>query len=221
MKNIRNDQKLAGKSELRMGLDVDGVLADFLHPFLACVAKRLNIPRIPCGTVRNFGFKNHSVITEEVAEECLQTVARDPGFWRDLPSLVSKKEWSFLDLLNKEERLWFITNRLPNDSIDIEEITARWLERHGISKPVVHIVSDEKGSLAWALKITHFVDDRHENCLDVLMKSHASVYMPSTPYNQSFHHPRIQRIQNLSDLISELDSGASKPDGFQLPPEIE
>jgi uncharacterized HAD superfamily protein len=187
-----------------VGLDIDGVVADFLNPFLRFAEKRIGNGPIPAETITDLSFKRHPVLTEKIVEECMVTVSYDPHFWHRLSPLLSPPEWEALDALSRKERLVFITHRYERETYDIHQVTSDWLRRHGISKPVVHFTQDSKAKLVEGLRVNLFVDDRQENCQEVAERTEATVVMPHRLYNQSFAHPRVKRILSFSELFAYL-----------------
>ena len=185
-------------------MDIDGVVADFLNPFLRFVEKRTGNGAIPAETITDFSFKGHPVLTEKMVEECMVAISYDPDFWHDLSSLLSPSEWEALEGLSRKRELVFITHRYERETYDINQVTSEWLRRHGISRPVVHFTQDSKANLVEKLRVKLFVDDRQENCQDVAEKTQAAVFMPHRLYNQSFIHPRVKRIMHFNELLGYL-----------------
>jgi uncharacterized HAD superfamily protein len=187
-----------------VGLDVDGVVADFLDPFLRFVAKKTGCEPIAAETITDLSFKGHPVITEEALEASLAALSHERDFWPRLAPLLAPSEWEALESLSRKGRLVFITHRHPHDTYDIHQVTSDWLRKHGIAKPVIHFTQEYKSALVESLGVELFVDDRHENCLDVAEKTQAAVFMPHRLYNQSFIHPRVKRIRNFNELLGYL-----------------
>ena len=187
-----------------LGMDIDGVVADFLPSFLRVVEQRLGNGPIAVETITDFNFKQHPVLTEAIVEECMTAVSYDADFWHRLSPLLAPSEWEALEGLSRRGQLVFITHRYVRENYDIKQITCEWLSKHGISKPVVHCTQDYKSTLVESLGVKLFVDDRHENCQDVAEKTEATVVMPVRPYNQSFTHPRVKRIKNFNELLGYL-----------------
>ncbi len=187
-----------------VGLDIDGVVADFLSPFLRLVEKKTGNGPIPAESITDFNFKDHPFLSEKIVDECMVAVSHDPGFWQSLSPLLSTQQWQELDRLAGKEQLVFITHRYERENYDIHEVTCDWLKRHGIGKPVVYCTQESKSKLVDHLGVSLFVDDRHENCQEVAEKTRAMVMMPHRHYNQSFVHPKVKRIQDLNELFSYL-----------------
>ncbi|MEK7334108.1 MAG: hypothetical protein AAB222_02150 [Candidatus Binatota bacterium] len=185
-----------------LGLDIDGVVADFLSPFLRVVEKKIGNGPIPPETITDFNFKDHPYLTEEAVWKCMEAVSYDPDFWQRLSPLLSAEQWQELDNLSRKEQLVFITHRYERETYDIHEVTCDWLKRHGVGKPVVYFTQESKAKLVDHLGVSLFVDDRHENCRDVAENTRAIVMMPHRHYNQSFDHPKVKRIWNFNELFS-------------------
>lgn len=96
------------------------------------------------------------------------------GFWETLheiePGVVAR-----LAALSTERR-WeviFLTKR-PETSGAIAQVqTQRWLQAHGFPLPSVFVVHGSRGRVAESLGLDFVVDDRPENCLDVIVDSKA------------------------------------------------
>ncbi len=189
---------------MNVGLDIDGVVADFLSPFLLLLEKRIDNGPISEETITDFRFKDHPLVTEEVVADCMQTVSYDSSFWQNLSSLITPKDWQKLENLSRRRQLVFVTHRYVRDTYDIHGITCDWLKMHGIREPVVHFTNELKAELVQNLGVHLFVDDRFENCQDVAENTQAVVLMPHRPYNRSFIHPRVKKIQNFSELFTHL-----------------
>ncbi len=189
---------------MNVGLDIDGVVADFLSPFLLLLEKRIDNGPISEETITDFRFKDHPLVTEEVVSDCMQTVSYDSSFWQNLSSLITPRDWQKLENLSRRRQLVFVTHRYVRDTYDIHGITCDWLKMHGIREPVVHFTNELKAELVQNLEIRLFMDDRHENCQDVAENTQAVVLMPHRPYNRSFIHPRVKKIQNFSELFTHL-----------------
>ncbi len=187
-----------------VGMDIDGVVADFLSPFLRCLSKRIGGEPIAAEMITDLSFKGHAAVTEEIVEECLMAVSQDRDFWHQITPLLAPSEWEALDDLSRRDELVFITHRYQRETYDINQVTCDWLRKHGVSKPVVHFTQQYKSEVVERLGVKLFVDDRQENCLDVAEKTQATVIMPHRHYNQSFIHPRVKRIRNFNELLGYL-----------------
>ena len=116
-------------------MDIDGVVADFLSPFLRVVEKKIGNGPIPPETITDFNFKDHPYLTEEAVWKCMEEVSYDPDFWQRLSPLLSAEQWQELDNLSRKEQLVFITHRYERETYDIHEVTCDWLKRYGVGSP--------------------------------------------------------------------------------------
>ncbi len=195
-----------------VGLDIDGVVADFLSPFLLRLERRLGRGPIPAASLRSVRLSAHPALTEEAVNECADAVRRDPEFWDGLDSLLSADQWQRLERLSRCGQLSFITHRTGHESWDIHAVTSEWFRRHGITDPDIYLVENEKSAVVEKLGVVLFVDDNYENCQDVAERTHARVLMPHHPYNRSFSHPGVTRIRHFNEVFRQIkrcpDSGA-------------
>ena len=178
-----------------VGLDIDGVLADFITPFLHLLAERTGTGPIDPVSVIDPNFIAHPFLTPTMIFDCMEAASYDAEFWRALTPLLTPKQWRELDRVSRTHQTVFITHRWVRDTYDINRVTCDWLQCHGVSNPVVYFSE---------LGIGLFVDDRHENCHDVASETEAVVFMPHRPYNQAFDHPKVRRIQQLEELFEYL-----------------
>jgi uncharacterized HAD superfamily protein len=193
-----------------VGLDIDGVVADFIPAFVRFLEERVGQGAIGLDSITDLNFSNHPLLSEQMVVECIQTVSADPKFWQGLAPLPTTSQWKLLDDLSRQNRLIFVTHRYERESYSIHQVTCDWLKQHGVSQPVVHFTQTYKSELIGKLNIELFVDDHCENCRDVAEKTQARVFMPNRTYNQSFEHPRVQRIQDLDELFAYLERGPAK-----------
>jgi uncharacterized HAD superfamily protein len=188
-----------------IALDIDGVVADFLSPFLRLLETRAGNGPIPADTIRGFTFQDHPFLTDEIVWKCMEEVSYDSEFWGSLSSLISPEDWFRLNELSQCGKLAFVTHRFVRDTYSIHDVSTEWLCRHGISRPVVYFTQEPKGKLIQDLGAKLFVDDRYENCQEVAENTRALVFMPHRPYNQDSNHPRVQRFWHFDELYPHFE----------------
>jgi 5'(3')-deoxyribonucleotidase len=188
---------------MKVALDIDGVLADFISPFVQILEARSGAA-VDIESVTDPNFANYPYLSRELIRECIMEVSDDPRFWRGLAPLPAAAEWEALDLLSREDRLVFVTHRYEREHYSIHDVTCEWLREHGVTEPVVYFTQNAKSALVDQLGVKLFVDDRHENCRDVAENTAAIVLMPHRTYNRSFEHPRVTRITDLNSLLGYL-----------------
>ena len=59
----------------------------------------------------------------------------------------------------------------------VQRQSQRWLDRHGFPHPSVYVVHSSRGRIADALQLDVVVDDRPDNCLDVVLESKAGAVL--------------------------------------------
>lgn len=175
---------------LRLGFDLDGVLAD-LNAALVREALRL-FPGIdlqkaaeastdPAGPAGGDADAEPGEIvpptlalTRRQERQLWDEVRRIENFWETL----DETEPGIIRRLHETARarrweVMFLTSR-PRTAGDIVQLQSqRWLERHGFDYPSLFVVSTSRGRIAAALELDVVVDDRPENCLDIAIDSKA------------------------------------------------
>jgi len=187
---------------LHVGIDVDGIVADFNTAFMDLFVKltgedRFGTPR-PDITCWNYSTEQFGY-TKEQDRTVWQAIIRGDSFWRDLPPYKGTLE--FLTTLSAMGvRVTFITSRVGQNVVGQ---TRDWLTANGYPYPEV-IISSNKGDTCRRIGVTHYLDDKNENCTDVAGRG-VSTWMLAHPYNQEQPGvPRITALGEFLDVIADL-----------------
>jgi hypothetical protein len=96
------------------------------------------------------------------------------NFWQDLQE-IEAGSLARLHALATERRweIIFLTKRPSTAGATAQVQSQKWLESKGFPLPSVFVVQGNRGRIAQALGLDIVVDDRPENCLDVVTDSRA------------------------------------------------
>jgi len=147
---------------LRIAFDLDGVLAD-MDGELARQSEALSGSAATAGEP---GSREQHRLWQHVRSlenfwETLDEV--EPGSVSRLGKAATERRWEVI----------FLTKRPPTAGDTAQLQTQRWLESKGFTKPSVFVVQGSRGRIAAALDLDVVVDDRLENCMDVVVDSRA------------------------------------------------
>jgi hypothetical protein len=163
---------------LRIAFDMDGVLAD-MESELARVARMLfgAAEATPSSKTQpiddstppvalNLSERQQQRLWEQVRSIenfwcCLNEL--EPGIVRRLAMLATERRWEVI----------FLTRRPESAGMTAQVQTQEWLEAKGFPLPSVYVVQGSRGKIAAALALDVVIDDRIENCLDVVVDSKA------------------------------------------------
>ena len=87
----------------------------------------------------------------------------EPGMIQRIAAMAADRRWEII----------FLTKRPESAGATAQVQTQRWLESKGFRLPSVFVVRGSRGRIASALGLDVVVDDRPENCLDVVVDSKA------------------------------------------------
>jgi hypothetical protein len=177
---------------LRLAFDLDGVLADMegelvrqadtlfgtslprplaaadpladkaVEPAPAADAAAAALPVVSLPmTARQTRRLWHHVETIENFWESLEEI--ESGAIARLAAIAAERRWEII----------FLTKRPESAGLPAQVQTQRWLESKGFPLPSVYVVRGSRGRIAAALHLDFIVDDRPENCRDVVVDSRA------------------------------------------------
>lgn len=190
-------------NNLIIGLDVDGCLADFNVAYKNLIVTRTGRDGFGIGwtpddiRVWNYPQEQYGYSNVEIRGVWTEIKA-SPTFWNRLAPYDDVLD--FLRIVRGlSKNIYFITNRAGETA---KFQTESWLKRFsGIDIPTV-LISEAKGSCCSALKITHYIDDKTENCSDVSYRSSAKCYMLVRPWNQPL--AGVSRINSLNEFLGVI-----------------
>lgn len=187
---------------LRVGFDIDGVLAEFRGAFEA-------IARGPGATARadpeQAGAES---LSEREIKRAWEIVRRTPNWWTTLPPC---EPGQIARLYGLSRRLkWevvFMTRRPETVGEAVQFQTQWWIEQQGFYLPTVLTVPGSRGDLANALRLDMVVDDQLHNCVDVVGASQAKAILIQRPPGDEVvrQHALNRGIGVVSSLHEALD----------------
>ena len=184
---------------MRIAFDLDGVLADLHTPFVSAAHKlfpELDIAAMrpadvgaspPDAEADAAGEPNDAPTVPALVKKPISRRQNDT-IWRHLCSVdnfwegLSEIEPGSIARLAAlaEERRWeviFVTSRPRTNGRTVQRQSQRWLQRLGFPMPSVFVVRGSRGRIAAALDLSVVVDDRPDNCLDVVLESTAGAIL--------------------------------------------
>jgi 5' nucleotidase, deoxy (Pyrimidine), cytosolic type C protein (NT5C) len=169
---------------LRIGFDMDGVVADFATAFQDI-------------ETRLFGHRNGQAPDQPEDEEqrpdrqlsetrrrrdqVWDEIRKTPDFWMTLRPLgnESVRRIHSLMLAHRWE-VFFITQRPSTAGDTVQRQTQRWLVEHGFDLPSVLPIAGSRGTAAASFRLDYHVDDTVQHCLDVIADSSAKAILVSS-----------------------------------------
>jgi FMN phosphatase YigB (HAD superfamily) len=203
---------------LRIGCDMDGVLADFATAYRE-VEIRLFGPEAharagnpedepddsdpeepsPVETARKGRRRRDAVWAAIKATPNFWTTLQpiDPGAVRRLHALMLQHRWE----------VFFITQRPATEGDTVQRQTQRWLIEQGFDMPSVLVIPGSRGAAAGALSLHYHVDDSPTNCVDIKSESKARpILIVADDDPTSIASARRLGIGTVSGIMAALDT---------------
>jgi uncharacterized HAD superfamily protein len=196
---------------VRIGFDIDGVLADFNTSFIALVKEVTGKDLFGPGYwPTTWDYPQSVGYTNEECSLAWNRIKTGGAFWRNLAPLSDTRvlrQWYFeADPVPLQREIgyhefYFITSRMGKN---VKLQTEEWLDEQMEVAGNTVLISSEKGALCKALKLDFYVDDRAENIKDVETTSPSTqAYLINQPWNQ--HMSTKIRINELSEFLKAID----------------
>jgi len=133
----------------------------------------------------------------------------EPGVLRRLAALAVERRWEII----------FLTKRPETVGATAQVQTQRWLQSKGFLLPSVFVVQGSRGRIAAALGLDIVVDDRADNCLDVVVDSKARAILvwrdagqlPAAA--QRLGVGAVKSVADCLDILIQVDSARREEHG--------
>lgn len=144
---------------IRVGFDIDGVLADFRTAFRAAARQCLRLP----------DANGEPELSRRDIERIWAFVARTENWWMAVePYEPAELEQLYQSARAGQWEVVFVTKRPPSAGECVQVQTQLWLRQYGYPLASVVTVPGSRGDLANALRLDVVVDDQFVNCAEVI-----------------------------------------------------
>ena len=177
-----DDRKNHIRSSPNIGLDVDGVLADFTGQYIIKYGNSGNDKNNKNNMhIDSWGF-------DPKLNERLKELSNDKDFWMSITPLISPKDIPF-------EPCCYITSRLCPI-----EWTVEWLHKYGFpNADRAYSATNSKVDIAKEYGVEWFIDDRYENYIQ-LNNAGICCYLFDSPHNKRYNVAGHKRIKSFYDI---------------------
>jgi len=195
--------------EIKVGFDVDGVLADFHYGFSQILHTKFGTLIICQPQAKVWDFPQLQFgLTNEQTEAAWEDLKATPNWWEGLQPTWEFRECNGTKLANVLSQFpsYFVTSRVSSKTgRSVQNQTHRWLRDHAISHPNVIVVSNpsHKKEVVKALGITHFIEDKLETAIELAPVCNS--YILDCKYNRDGDAAEgVRRVQSIDQYLQDI-----------------
>ena len=190
---------------LRIGIDVDGVVADFRSAFhdaaLRCLKR--DVPD-------QEDFESAGPLSPDDIRRVWDYIARTQNWWMEVPPYEPEqiaRLYSAVRAMGWE--VFFMTKRPPSAGDSVQFQTQWWIERFGFYLPAVLTVPGSRGEVANGLRLDIVIDDQIMNCIEVISAAPAKALLmlraADAVAREHASNRGIGVVSSLSEAITVLE----------------
>jgi len=134
----------------------------------------------------------------------------EPGVIERLAAVAAERRWEII----------FLTKRPQSAGETAQVQSQRWLQSKGFPLPSVFVVQGSRGRIAAALGIDVVIDDRPENCLDVVVDSKARAILVWRDDEKNLPAAArrlgigvVKTVEECLDILIQIDTSAREHPG--------
>jgi hypothetical protein len=191
---------------LRIGFDLDGVVADFRTAFLDAAGKLLGHDAIrrPSAPLPDF-----DAVSPANAKRVWRVITETPNWWLELAPYEPAQIARLYQLTRRYRwEVSFLTSRIPTAGDSVQFQSQTWLEAYGFYMPAVVTVPGSRGEIANALRLDIIVDDQFLNCLEVVGASQTKAILLLQTGDPDLEQQATERgvgvVHRLEEVIEVL-----------------
>ena len=188
---------------LRIGIDIDGVLADFRTAFrttaVRCLRREVDDTQEPEGP-----------LSPEDVRRVWDHIGRTSNWWMDVPAYEPDqiaRLYSSARAANWE--IFFMTKRPPSAGDSVQFQTQWWIERFGFYLPAVMTVPGSRGDVANGLRLDMIIDDQLINCVEVISTAPTKAVLLQRTADQAVRQQASNRgigvVSSLSEALTVVE----------------
>ena len=190
---------------LRIGIDIDGVLADFRTAFRATAVRCLR---------RDIAESEDDDVSGPLSPEDVRRVwdyiGKTQNWWMDVPAYEPEQIARLYSVMRAAQwEVFFMTKRPPSAGDSVQFQTQWWIERFGFYLPAVLTVPGSRGDVANGLRLDLILDDQLINCVEVISAAPAkALLMLRTADTVTRDHAAnrgIGVVSSMSEAVTVLE----------------
>lgn len=199
---------------MRIGFDIDGVLADFNTPFSA-IFRNLGykIPHVSDSYPNEWNYITGAGVPADVNNTIWQLAGSVPEFWANLPPTEFGEETLKYLYERFGNTVTFITSR---PGYFAQKVAQGWLANHGYAaNPRVFVAKDHnaKREIAQREKLDFFIDDKPEN-VGALEDVVPYTAILDRPWNRHYVNELSVRCSNPIEAVEWAMEGLNRSNAW-------
>ena len=192
---------------LRLGFDIDGVLANFRASFRATAVKIL---RRELTETDAESTESADPLTPDEIRRVWDHIAKTQNWWMQLepyePEQIARL-YSMARAVGWE--VFFLTRRPASAGDSVQFQTQWWIERFGFYLPSVLTVPGSRGDIANGLRLDLLVDDQLINCVEVISASPSKAILMQRTHDAGLRDHATARgigvVGTLADALGVIE----------------
>jgi len=190
---------------LRIGIDVDGVIADFRTAFHAaavrCLRRDVSVSQ---------DRQSAGPLSSDDVRKVWDYIARTQNWWMDVPPYEPDQIARLYSLTRAAGwEVFFMTKRPPSAGDSVQFQTQWWIERFGFYMPAVMTVPGSRGDLANGLRLDMIIYDQVLNCIEVISAATTKALLMLRATDDAAREHASNRgigvVSTLAEAITVLD----------------